>query len=242
MINTRFWIDDYISNLDPIEKLLFLYLLTNPYTDICGVYEIPTKHIALETGIDKEMVLKILRRFESEHKVYYENGWVAIVNFAKHQLKNPKVEKGIEIGLSKAPKSLIDRLQIDYDTLSHSNLNSNSNLNSKNMEDKSSIPSKGKKEKRLDSPIVWSEYLKSMENDERPIHIQLMGYFFQRRGLKFDTKFEVEEAISRHSKYAVKVAKFGKDKVFKAMDECDKMDREKGIKWTLETVWKQLTK
>ena len=32
IINTRFWIDDYTSNLDPIEKLLFLYFLTNTAT------------------------------------------------------------------------------------------------------------------------------------------------------------------------------------------------------------------
>ena len=63
MINTRFWIDDYISHLDPTEKLMFLYFLTNPLTDICGVYEIPLKNIALDTGIDKEMVEKIIKRF-----------------------------------------------------------------------------------------------------------------------------------------------------------------------------------
>lgn len=129
MINTRFWIDDYISNLDPIEKLLFLYCLTNPYTDISGVYEIPIKHIALETGLDKEMVLKILDRFSADDKIFYSKGWVAVKNFGKHQLDNPKVKKGIEIGLKSAPKELVDRLCIDYDRLSHSNSNSNLNSN-----------------------------------------------------------------------------------------------------------------
>lgn len=129
LINTKFWIDDYISNLDPSEKLLFLYFLTSPYTDICGVYEVPLKHVALETGLDKEMVIKIVARFSKDKKIFYENGWVAIKNFAKHQQDNPKVKKGVEIGLSKAPKKLLDRLSIDYGELSHSNSNSNSNLN-----------------------------------------------------------------------------------------------------------------
>lgn len=129
IVNTRFWIDDYISNLDPVEKLLFLYFLTNPYTDICGVYEIPLKHVALETGLDKEMVIKILNRFKKDKKIFYKNGWVAIRNFAKHQQDNPKIKKGIELGLSKAPKELVDSLSIDYDELSHSNLNSNLNSN-----------------------------------------------------------------------------------------------------------------
>jgi hypothetical protein len=61
-INTKFWRDSYIEDLDPTEKLLFLYLLTNPDTNICGVYELPLKIIAADTGIDKEMVKKLLNR------------------------------------------------------------------------------------------------------------------------------------------------------------------------------------
>ena len=63
-INTRIWQDNYVSNLDPSEKLLFVYLLTNSSTNICGIYELPLKNVALETGLDTEMVLKILERFE----------------------------------------------------------------------------------------------------------------------------------------------------------------------------------
>lgn len=111
VVNTRFWIDDYISNLDPIEKLMFLYLLTNPMTDICGIYEVPLKIIAVETGVDKEMVIKILGRFERDGKVFYENGWVGIKNFQKHQSLNPTVVRGIQYGLEKAPKSLVNRLE-----------------------------------------------------------------------------------------------------------------------------------
>lgn len=128
-INTRFWVDDYISNLDPIEKLLFLYFLTNPATDICGIYELPLKNIALDTGLDKEMVQKIIDRFTRDGKIFYEKGWVAIKNFQKHQSMNPKVKIGIENGLAKAPKEIIDRLYIDHDSLSHLNSNLNSNLN-----------------------------------------------------------------------------------------------------------------
>ena len=129
IVDTRFWVDDYTANLDPIEKLLFLYFLTNPATDISGVYEIPIKNIALDTGIDKEMVNKILERFSRDGKIFYESGWVGIRNFIKYQTLNPKVISGIKIGLNKGPKSLIDSLCIDYDRLSHLNSNSNPNSN-----------------------------------------------------------------------------------------------------------------
>jgi len=33
-ISTKFWDDEFIVNLDPIEKLLFMYFLTNPLTNV----------------------------------------------------------------------------------------------------------------------------------------------------------------------------------------------------------------
>ena len=47
-INTHFWKDNYIINLDPTEKLIYLYLLTNPLTNIAGVYEINIKEISID--------------------------------------------------------------------------------------------------------------------------------------------------------------------------------------------------
>ncbi len=125
MVNTRFWIDDYISTLNYAEKFLFLYFLTNPHTDICGAYEVPLKYIALETGLSADKVIKIARKFEGDGKIVYRDGWVFIRNFAKHQQKNPKVALGIKNGLEQAPKWIKDSLSIDYEELSHSNSNFN---------------------------------------------------------------------------------------------------------------------
>lgn len=133
MINTKFWDDNYTSNLDPIEKLLFLYFLTNTSTNISGVYEIPLKKIANETGVDKEMVEKIIQRFSKDNKVFYFKGWLYVVNFIKNQnQKSPKVQRGIEIELEAVPKEikdLISKSSKGIDTLSHSNTNTNSNSN-----------------------------------------------------------------------------------------------------------------
>jgi hypothetical protein len=102
-INTTFWDDNYIANLDPSEKLVFIYLLTNPATNISGIYQIPIKRIATDTGFEKEMCQKILDRFQKDNKIKYENGWMAIKNFIKHQnQKSPLVLKGIENELKKA--------------------------------------------------------------------------------------------------------------------------------------------
>lgn len=137
MVNTRFWIDEYTSGLDPIEKLLFLYFLTNPATDICGIYEIPLKTVASDTGIEQETVKLILKRFRRDGKIFYKDGWVGIKNFIKHQSINPKVQKGIEIGLNKAPNDIKDSLSLSMDSLSHSNSNLNSNSNTNTVEQSS---------------------------------------------------------------------------------------------------------
>lgn len=92
-----------------------------------------------------------------------------------------------------------------------------------------------------ESPFIWNEYLEGMDNNKR-LDLQLIGYFFRRRNLSFSSKNEAEVAIRRHLRAAKDVSVFGKAKVFKAMDECDYLEKQKGIRWTLDTCLKFLTK
>lgn len=132
-INTNFWRDTYVIDLDPSEKLLFIYLLTNPNTNIAGIYEISVRQIAFDTGYDSDMVKKILARFERDGKVVYKRGWLALTNWIKHQSINPKVASGIQRIIEDLPKWLYKELiepedpqtsllepveNIDYDSLS----------------------------------------------------------------------------------------------------------------------------
>lgn len=250
MVNTRFWIDDYISHLDPIEKLLFLYFLTNPFTDICGFYEIPIKNIALDTGIDKEMVVKILGRFERDGKVFYRDGWIGIKNFAKHQLDNPKVNRGIELGLEKVPKSLVDivnnSLSIVYDRLSHLNLNPNLNSNSKirYATEVANPPKKPLKEEELQS---LEEYVKSMrESPQR--HINLIGEYADEIKPTFTTKPQWKVFTTRNLRPAKQLSYFTDEQIEKALNLIEKnkktVKNPKGFitEWTLETLLKYLIK
>jgi hypothetical protein len=118
-INTQFWRDGYIANLDPSEKLLFLYFLTNPDTNISGVYQIPLKIIAADTGYDKEMIVKIIERFTKDGKIKYVDGWVIIINFIKHQnQKSPLVKIGIEKEMESIPSHIKEIIK-GIDTVSH---------------------------------------------------------------------------------------------------------------------------
>lgn len=144
-INTKFWDDKYISNLDPSEKLLFLYCLTSPATNISGAYEIPLKRIATDTGFDQDMILKIFSRFEKDDKVIYRDSWVLILNFIKHQnVESTTVRKGISENLKNAPGWVVDTLCIRYGNgIIYFNLNLDLNLNPDLIEaDKSAKPKK----------------------------------------------------------------------------------------------------
>ncbi|MBK8553448.1 MAG: hypothetical protein IPL53_21235 [Ignavibacteria bacterium] len=122
-INTHFWKDNYIINLDPTEKLVYLYLLTNPLTNIAGIYEINLKEIANDTGIIKEIIDTILKRFERDNKLKYCGGYIIIKNHLKHQdFKSPKLQSGIADIINSLPTEILEA-SITYiygmDTLSH---------------------------------------------------------------------------------------------------------------------------
>ena len=142
LVDTKFWEDNYSSNLDPIEKLMFLYFLTNSHTNICGIYQVPLKIIAVDTGIDRDIVMKILSRFERDGKVIFRDWWIAIKNFIRYQNEwSPQIKAWIKKEMLLAPSHLrewalwsqeiekIDESWKGIDTLSHLNLNLNLNSN-----------------------------------------------------------------------------------------------------------------
>lgn len=59
-INTKFWSDNFIIELNPLDRYLFLYFLTNEHTNIAGIYELPLRTISFETGIEKDMLEKMI--------------------------------------------------------------------------------------------------------------------------------------------------------------------------------------
>lgn len=109
-INTKFWSDNFIVELNPLDRYLFLYFLTNEHTNICGIYELPLKRMADETGIEKEMLLKMLKRLKG--KVEYIDGWIYLKNFTKHQSLSEKIIIGIENGKKLVPDSILKKIYL----------------------------------------------------------------------------------------------------------------------------------
>jgi hypothetical protein len=114
-IHVSSWKDPWFFDLEPDEKLLFIYLFSNENTSISGIYEIPFRVICFETGLDTEFVNTTLDKFEKAKKVYFENGVIWVKNMRKYNAStSEKVMKGIENDLAKIPECPIKQLYIAY--------------------------------------------------------------------------------------------------------------------------------
>ena len=109
-VDTRFWIDGWIRKLNPLDRYVFLYFLTNDHSSWCGVYEIPIETAAYETGIkEQELLTSILPRLAP--KIIFIDGWAYIKNFEKyHENGSEKTKKGISEAWKQVPENI--RLKI----------------------------------------------------------------------------------------------------------------------------------
>ncbi len=107
-IQTSFWGDPFIQELEPDAKLLFIYLRTNTRTSICGMYEISLRTMEFETGIKKKRIEEILAILEKAEKVRYHIGYIYLINMVKHMHKpSPQLLKGIENEKNKLPSEIL---------------------------------------------------------------------------------------------------------------------------------------
>jgi hypothetical protein len=105
-VNTQFWSDPWIEELSPSEKLLYLYFITNEKTNMLGVYELSIKKISFETGLNRDIIEKALKGFETINKVRYTQNYVILLNFAKHQNYNTNMKKSAIDVYNALPKEL----------------------------------------------------------------------------------------------------------------------------------------
>lgn len=99
-ISMSFWTDSKVDDdFTPEDKYFYLYLLTNPHTNICGCFEISMKQMCRETGYNEDTVHRLLDRMEHQHEVVrYSQATkeVLIVNWHKYNwTKSEKMLSGV---------------------------------------------------------------------------------------------------------------------------------------------------
>ena len=116
-ISTTFWDDAWIQELDPSEKLVYMYLMTNPLTNIIGVYKITDRRISFDTGLTVDTVKTIIGKFTASRKAVRFGEWVILPTWPKHQSlekdgrRNDNLWKGFVRLLSELPDDVFDKLR-----------------------------------------------------------------------------------------------------------------------------------
>ncbi len=112
-ISTSFWDDEWVQEHDPSEKLFYLYLLTNPLTNIAGVYQITDRRVSFDTGFNDDVVKEMWKRFEAAGKVARIGEWLVIPSWPKHQKweVRSKIKSGIENILLALPHEIFTALE-----------------------------------------------------------------------------------------------------------------------------------
>ena len=154
-VSTSFWTDSkVIDDFTPEDRYFYLYLFTNPHTNLCGCYEISPRQMVCEIGYSRESIENLLKRFEAVHKVLRyspETKEMLLINWHKYNwTKSPKLQAALEkeIGAIKNPdyREYLESVLYGTDTVSipykypmdtsnsYTNTNSNTISNTKKVE------------------------------------------------------------------------------------------------------------
>ena len=114
-VHSKMWRDSWYSELDIDGKLLWCYLITNQAASLTGIYHLPIKFAAFETGLSQERVTTLLAQFVISGKIEYENSVVWVRRMRKYQAANessPKIKPRIKKDLEEIPDCKIKRLYL----------------------------------------------------------------------------------------------------------------------------------
>ena len=79
------------------DKFFYLYLITNPHTNLCGCYEVSLKQMANETGYNEDTIKRLIDRFSAIHNIirYSSNTKeVLLLNWYRYNwTSSPKLDK-----------------------------------------------------------------------------------------------------------------------------------------------------
>lgn len=138
-VSTTFWEDRKVmEDFTPEDKYFYLYLFTNPHTNVLGCYELGPRQASIETGYNKETIERLLERFQEVHQVILydkETKEILLMNWHKHNwTTSPKCKAAVESQRddvkSVTLRQYIDTVCIPYIYPILSNSNSISNRNS----------------------------------------------------------------------------------------------------------------
>ena len=103
-VHTLIWKDTWFLDLDPDEKLLFIYLFSNEASTLAGIYELSPRVMAFETGLTLDCISQAMQKFKDAGKIDFENGIVWVKRMRRyHETSSESVQTRIKKDIEKIP-------------------------------------------------------------------------------------------------------------------------------------------
>ena len=99
-VATKFWQDEKVKNLSDDGKLLYLYVLTSPHSNMAGYYILPKPYVSYDLKWSMERLDKPFRELLEEGLIKYceQSDVILIPNFLRY---NPIQNKNQAIGMGR---------------------------------------------------------------------------------------------------------------------------------------------
>lgn len=125
-VQLTFWTDpNVLDDFTPEDKYFYLYLLTNPQTNLCGCYQISYLNTTQQLGYSRDTVDRLLDRFENFHQLikfckstkevfilnWHKYNWTSSSKFVSALIKNIEEVKSKEF--HKELEKLVSELTLD---------------------------------------------------------------------------------------------------------------------------------
>ena len=94
-VSMSFWTDSKVADdFTAEDRYFYLYLFTNPHTNLCGCYEISMKQMSWETGLSAQKIKSLIKRMCETHNVIrYNEDTKEILILKWHKYNWTKSEK-----------------------------------------------------------------------------------------------------------------------------------------------------
>ena len=201
-VQDRFWSDGWVRKLNPLDRYLFLYLITNEHTNWAGIYELEIGMMAFESGLDvRDLETSFLPRLSP--KIIYVDGWVYVPNWVRHHASesgtlSPQQKEGMRKAMEKVPEYIrakiaeVEKTGIPYgypmDTVSPSSLSfASSSAYIPALEDEAGLTEELEVVKDSDLPggVLGTSKSPSISGDKKKAYDELIRWSEKERGFPF---------------------------------------------------------
>ena len=110
-VRDEIWNDEWFFDLQPEQKLVWFFLLTNERCNIAGVYKLNSQWASGVIGMEQRDFEGVLKSFSDAKKILLVDQWIIVINFIKHQVDNPSVKQGIGRIMKDVPQLVTDCIQ-----------------------------------------------------------------------------------------------------------------------------------